>query len=432
MVLNRQCVDFRILNMMIDMRRRLKSLLFCVTIGLQTINAQSFDVDGALNYCHKQVSRALSELKNTNGGWDYTQMPRNILSNDLKNGKTGWNCRPATPEEWCGGFWPGILWFDYEYSQQAYIRRQAENYTSSLGFLADREPYDHDLGFLVFCSYGNGMRLEPNAAYRDVILGTAGQLAKLYNPKVGTILSWPREVKKQGWPHNTIMDNMMNLEMLFWASRNGGNPEWYDIAVRHAETTMKHHFRKDGSCYHVAVYDTISGNFIKGVTHQGYSDGSMWARGQSWAIYGYTVVYRETRDPKFLSFAQKVTDIYLKRLKKTSNDFVPAWDFDDPSADAPKDASAACVVASALLELSGYVGGEKGKEYQYYAEQMLMSLSQNYQCGDRCVAFLLHSTGHHPAGSEIDASIIYADYYYYEALLRLRRLQQGKPVLGIG
>ena len=120
------------------------------------------------------------------------------------------------------------------------------------------------------------------------------------------------------------------------------------------------------------------------------------------------------------------------RFRKTSNDFVPAWDFDDPSVDAPKDASAACVVASALLELSGYVGGEKGKEYQYYAEQMLMSLSQNYQCGDRCVAFLLHSTGHHPAGSEIDASIIYADYYYYEALLRLRRLQQGKPVLGIG
>ena len=220
--------------------------------------------------------------------------------------------------------------------------------------------------------------------------------------------------------------------MLFWASRNGGGQNLYDIAVRHAETTMNNHFRKDGSCYHVAVYDTVSGKLIKGVTHQGYSDRSMWARGQSWAIYGYTMVYRETRDPRFLAFAQKVTDVYLKRLPERSDDWVPLWDFDDPSPLAPKDASAACVVASALLELSGYVDVEKGRQYREVAENMLSSLSRNYQSGERCVSFLLHSTGHHPAGSEIDASIIYADYYYYEALLRLRRLQQGRPVLGIG
>ncbi len=389
------------------------------------------DVDRDLAYCHRQVARALEGLKK-NGGWDYAQMPRNILAADLEQGRTQWNCRPATPEEWCGGFWPGVLWYDYEYSGEAYIGRQARNYTASLGYLADREPYDHDLGFLVYCSFGNGMRLVPDAAYRDVIVGTAGQLAKLFNPRVGTILSWPREVGKQGWPHNTIMDNMMNLEMLFWASRNGGGKELYDMAVAHAETTMEHHFRPDGSCYHVAVYDTVSGDFIKGVTHQGYDDRSMWARGQSWAIYGYTMVYRETHDPRFLAFAQKVTDIYLKRLPERSKDWIPLWDFDDPSADAPKDASAACVVASALLELSGYVASEKGAQYRAAAEHMLASLGRSYQSGDRCVSFLLHSTGHHPAGSEIDASIIYADYYYYEALLRLRRLQRGLPVLGIG
>ena len=401
--------------------------LVCPVAG----QAQRVNVGRELAYCHRQVARALDGLKE-NGGWDYTQMPRNILAEDLQQGRTEWNCRPATPEEWCGGFWPGILWYDYEYSGEAYVGRQARNYTASLGYLADRDPYDHDLGFLVYCSFGNGMRIDPSAAYRDIIVGTAGQLARLFNPRVGTILSWPREVEKQGWPHNTIMDNMMNLEMLFWASRNGGSQDLYDIAVRHAETTMEHHFREDGSCYHVAVYDTITGGFIKGVTHQGYSDRSMWARGQSWAIYGYTMVYRESRDPRFLAFAQKVTDIYLKRLPERSDDWVPLWDFDDPSPSAPKDASAACVVASALLELSGYVSPEKGTQYREAAEQMLSSLGKNYQSGDRCVSFLLHSTGHHPAGSEIDASIVYADYYYYEALLRLRRLQQGRPVLGNG
>ena len=401
-------------------------------LGAPCVSAQNrVDVEADLDYCHRQVERALAGLKQ-DGGWDYTRMPRNILSSDLEAGRTGWNCRPATPEEWCGGFWPGILWYDYEYSRDAYIGRQARNYTTSLAYLADRDPYDHDLGFLVYCSFGNGMRIEPDAACRDVIVGTARQLARLFNPRVGTILSWPREVEKQGWPHNTIMDNMMNLEMLFWASRNGGEPELYDIAVRHAETTMENHFRADGSCYHVAVYDTLTGKFIKGVTHQGYSDGSMWARGQAWAIYGYTMVYRETRDRRFLDFAQKVADIYLKRLPERTDDFVPLWDFDDPSPTAPKDASAACVVASALLELGGYVDADKGRQYRHAAENMLASLSAGYRSGGRCVSFLLHSTGHHPAGSEIDASIIYADYYYYEALLRLRRLYHGRPVLGNG
>ena len=184
---------------------------------------------------------------------------------------------------------------------------------------------------------------------------------------------------------------------------------------------MKNHFRPDGSCYHVAVYDTLDGHFIKGVTHQGYADFSMWSRGQSWAIYGYTMVYRFTKDKRFLDFAQKVTDIYLKRLKETSDDWVPLWDMDAP-ASAPKDASAACVVASALLELCQYVDKEKGNTYREAAISMLRDLStERYQSRSNNVAFLMHSTGHHPAGSEIDASIVYADYYYLEALLRLSR-----------
>lgn len=382
------------------------------------------DVDKQLEYCHRQVGRALDELRQKDGSYDFSMEPRNILKGDKQK---GWNCRKATPEEWCDGFWPGILWMDYQNTKDEAVRKAAEGYTESLKGIAYCPCYDHDIGFLMFCSYGKGYEVNHSQEYKDVILASADSLATLFNPVVGTILSWPREVKPRNWPHNTIMDNMMNLDMMFWAAKNDGNKLLYDLAVTHAKTTMKNHFRPDGSCYHVAVYDTINGNLIKGVTHQGYADHSMWARGQSWAIYGYTMVYRYTHNRVFLDFAQKVTDIYIKRLKETSDDLVPLWDMDDPrgvKGGAPKDASAACVVADALLELQQYVGGEKGEEYKLFALQSLAQLSTDrYQSGKKNVAFLMHSTGHHPAGSEIDASIIYADYYYLEALMRAKALK---------
>ena len=379
----------------------------------------SIDVDGALDYCAVQTKRTLAQLQNGEGVIDYSMMPRNIAASD-----SAWTLRKNCPEEWCNGFWPGVLWYDYDFTHDAGIREQAEKFTSSLEFLSQRPAFDHDLGFLMFCSYGNGYRLTHNPKYKEVILATADTLATLFNPKVGTILSWPRNVEALGG-HNTIMDNMINLEMLFWASKNGGGRHLYDIAVKHAETTMKHHFRPDYTSYHVAVYDTVSGDFIKGMTHQGYSDSSMWARGQAWAIYGYTMVYRETQDKKFLDFAQKVADVYLDRLPA---DYVPYWDFDDPAIpDAPRDASAAGVVASALLELQGYCQGEKQSRYREAAVKMLESLgSEAYRSGIRRPSFLDHSTGHKPAGSEIDASIIYADYYYLEALLRLKAIEESE------
>lgn len=388
-----------------------------LTAGLsscfQTATAESIDVDSALEYCHSKVVRSLDEL--SRDSIDYTMMPRNIAAGD-----SVWHCRKATPDEWCSGFWPGVLWYDYEMTGDEKIREKAEKYTESLEYLSQRPIFDHDLGFLIFCSYGNGYRLTQNPKYKQVILASADSLATLYNPEVGTLLSWPRNVEMLGG-HNTIMDNMINLEMLFWAARNGGSQRLYDIAVKHAETTMTHQFRPDGTCYHVAVYDPKNGNFLRCMTHQGYADNSTWARGQAWAIYGYTMVYRETQDKKFLDFACKVTDAYLNRLPE---DYVPYWDFDDPAIpNAPRDASAACVVASALLELQKYCPEEKGKEYKKNAVKMLASLSgDGYRSPEHRSSFLDHSTGHHPAGSEIDASIIYADYYYIEALQRLVKL----------
>lgn len=404
--------------------KRIIILLVALSLFLSCNSRGScdFNLTKALDYCAGQTLRTLDELRGEQG-IDYTMMPRNILNNQSR-----WNCHKATKEAWCSGFWPGVLWYDYEYTADTTIKREAEKFTESLEFLSNTPAYDHDLGFMIFCSYGNGYRLTKNPAYKQVILDTADSLATLFNPTVGTILSWPREVEPRNWPHNTIMDNMINLEMLFWASKNGGDKSLYDMALSHADKTMQCQFRDDFTSYHVAVYDTISGNLIKGVTHQGYDDKSMWARGQAWAIYGFTVVYRETRNQKYLDFLANITDVYLKELPQ---DKIPYWDFDDPKIpNAPRDASSAAIVASALIELSTYLPEEKGRYYHGLAVEMLASLdSNNYRSGERNSSFLLHSTGHMPNGSEIDASIIYADYYYIEALMRLRRLQQKEPVV---
>ena len=413
------------------MKKLIIGIVLCGLMACQT-QEEPFDADQQLQYCSEQVARALDGLRNEIGEYDYTMEPRNILG-----GETNWNCRKASKEEWCSGFWPGILWMDYAAQKEKgekenniatdSLRRIAESYTESLSFLASQPAYDHDLGFLVINSFLKGYEATGNEQYKQIALACADTLATLFNDKVGTILSWPRHIKDFGG-HNTIIDNMINLELLFWAAENGGSQKLKDIAVRHAETTMNNHFRPDGTCHHMVVYDTLDGHFIKGMTHQGYSNESLWSRGQSWAIYGYTMVYRFTHDQRFLDHAQKVTDIYLKRLKETSDDWVPLWDMDDPRGkEAPKDASAACVVASALLELQQYVGAQKSKVYNDAAEKMLQDLSSDrYQSRDKNVAFLMHSTGHHPAGSEIDASIIYADYYYIEALLRFNNQQKQK------
>ena len=361
--------------------------------------------DEALDYCVKKVTGVQERL-----GADYGESPRNIAPGDCR-----WNLTPVCQENWTMGFWPGILWYAYEASGDAALETAARGYTEALDFIARQPAYDHDIGFIMFPSFGNGFRLTGDPAYKEAVLATAERLAALFNPAVGTILSWPREVPNFGG-HNTIMDNMLNLETLLWAAENGGDPAWKDIAITHADTTMRYNFRPDGTSYHVAVYDAETGAYQYSCTHQGYADDSMWARGQAWGIYGYTMVYRFTREPRFLEFAQKIADVYLARLPA---DKVPYWDFCDPAIpNASKDASAAAVVASALLELSTYTDGK----YRADAEAMLRSLYENYRAPEGCDSFLLHSTGHHPAGKEIDYSIVYADYYFIEALLRLKNL----------
>ncbi len=385
-----------------------------LAVACTTGNRQAeerLDVDKALQYCVEKTKVTMAGLT------DADRLPRNILQ-----GQTDWN--KVGIHDWTSGFWPGILWYAYEASGDPTIESNARKFTEPLTGVLDVPVDNHDLGFMLYCSFGNGLRLAPDKAYHDFLLVAADSLATLYNPKVGTILSWPATREKMNWPHNTIIDNMINLELLFWASKNGGSQELYDMAVKHAETCMTTLVRLDHSLYHVAVFDTTDGHFIKGVTHQGYSDDSMWARGQGWGIYGYTMCYRETGKEEFLDMAEKLADKFIDQLPE---DGIPYWDFDDPKIpDAPKDASAAAVAASGMLELSTFMKDKHLKDkYRNAAVSLLAKLStDDYLSKDKNQAFLMHSTGHHPHGSEIDASIIYADYYYIEALLRLRKIEE--------
>ena len=400
------------------LNRIIMSAALFAAISAPSSAADKVDAAKQLDYCSTQLNHSLESIRQA-GAVDYSLVPKDILKR-----QHSWNMQTICPENWTCGFWAGVLWMDYAYTKDKNMKREAVNYTMPLACLATGKPYDHDLGFLVFLSYEKAYRATGEQKYKDVIIDTARKLAKLFNPKVGTILSWPREAVGKGryQPYNTIIDNMINLEMLFWAANNGGGTDLRDIAVRHADTTMKNHFRPDFTCYHVAVYDTLTGKFIKGKTNQGCADNSIWSRGQAWAVYGYTMCYRMTKDERYLDFARKVTDAYLKLLP---GDYVPYWDFCDPSIPkAPRDASAAAAVASGLLELCTYVKGETQARYYAAALKMLNSLSsKKYQSRDENTAFLLHSTGNYPINSQIDCSIIYADYYYMEALLRLKALQ---------
>jgi len=374
--------------------------------------APSFDPQPEITYCIDQAKKTLAVLP-----IDTPNIPRNITDTSGKWKLVNYN-------GWTSGFWPGILWYAYEATGDESLRKAADRFSRELTPLSKELAMDHDLGFQVFNSFGNGYRLTHDSSYKSIILATADTLATLFNPKVGTILSWPRPVPHMQWPqHNTIIDNMINLELLFWASKHGGGKRLYDIAVKHAETTMKNHFRPDYTAYHAVIYNKETGEKIKGLTHQGYSDSSMWARGQAWAIYGYMMCYRETGMPKFLDFAEKVTQVYLDRLP---DDRVPYWDFDDPAIpQAPKDASAAAVTASALIELA-HLENDRSKANYYHKEAvaMLASLSSaQYQSRTANTAFLRHATGHKPNHSEVDASINYADYYYLEALLKLKNMK---------
>lgn len=376
----------------------------------------TYDSDPIRDAAAEALEKAYEDLKPfLDDPIDPDGIPRSINADGTLHG---------TPSaDWTSGFYPGLLWYLFDATGDPAAADAARRWTA----VVEPEKANagtHDLGFMIYNSFGNGYRLTGDPHYRDVIIESANTLTTRYNPTVGAIRSWDFG----HWQFPVIIDNMMNLELLFAATDLTGDSSYYDVAVDHARRTLEHHFRDDHSSVHVVDFDTLTGAVLARETHQGLSDESAWSRGQAWGLYGFTLTYRETGDEAFLDKARRIADFILSHPRQPE-DFVPYWDYDAPGIpNEPRDASAAAISASALYELSRYVTGDERRRYVDAADRMLMSLASDaYQAAPATPGpFLLtHSTGSVPGEFEVDVPIIYADYYYLEALLRRLRLPHG-------
>lgn len=371
--------------------------------------AQQADVERAIPHSEKQVALLLEEVAQATDGMRVS--PR-TLSEDGQ-------LEMVPPSDWTSGFFPGILWQLYAFTNNEKWEKAAQKATH----LLENEQFNsrtHDMGFKIYCSYGNGYRLTADPAYRDIIVRSARTLSERFSPTVGCIRSWDHNSHR--WDFPVIIDNMLNLELLFAATRLTGDSSFYQIAISHANTTLKNHFRPDGGTYHVIDYNPQTGEIQHRNTHQGYADESTWARGQAWALYGYTMCYRETKDKKYLNQALAIA-AWLINHPRMPNDGVPYWDFDASEIpNEPRDVSAAAVIASALYELSSLHTGDES--LRNFANHITLSLTTHYMAepGSSRGFILLHSTGSKPHGSEVDVPLIYADYYFLEALWRSMHL----------
>ena len=363
--------------------------------------------DRQLRYQLAQVDKQRKEKKI----WDL--MPRSVEQDG--------SLRLVRVPDWCCGFFSGELWQMYQYTHDAFWREQAVSNTWPIERVK-LNTGSHDLGFMAYNSFGKAWEQTGEQSYRDVIIRSAKSLATRFNEKVGCIRSWSWGTPAR-WQFAVIIDNMINLELLFEATKLTNDKRYFEMAVSHANTTMKHHFREDGSSYHVVDYHPETGQVIKRITHQGLFDESVWSRGQAWGLYGFTMCYRYTHDEAYLRQAQKIAHFFFSQ-EDMPEDLIPYWDMRDPNIpNAPRDASAAAVFASGLYELATYSDAEKAAAYRRIADKIISSLVSGYlPVPDTMQGFLLlHSTGNYPAKDEIDVPINYADYYYLEALHRSKQ-----------
>ncbi len=397
------------------MKNLLVSLLICVTCFFPFVEL---------------LAGAKKEKVNVNRIFDNASQQYLNLKNEIKNDnvfpktydKHMQRLKTSTSEWWCSGFYPGTLFYLYKETGNKDL------YIEGLRMLKllESEQYNmntHDIGFMMYCSYGNANKIAPMPAYRDILINSANSLISRFNPKVGCIKS-----------HNSapddfivIIDNMMNLELLFWATQATGDSTYYNIAVSHANMTLKNHFRPDNSLYHGLNYDPETGKVKHYQAGQGFSETSAWARGQSWGLYGYTMMYRFTKDKKYLDQAVRIAD-FIFNHPNMPDDLIPYWDFNAPDIpDALRDASAAAINCSALLELSQYVPQKLSHKYYRIAEKILLALSSpeyTAKVGTNGGFILKHSVGNIPSGTEVDMPLTYADYYYIEALCRYKALNE--------
>lgn len=374
------------------MKNLIITLLACLLFGGCNHNTLKSELRTALDRAVQQ-EKAMAEYMLP----IEDQLPKTFEKGEIVTANVRW---------WTSGFFPGKLWLLYEHTGDEELRSYAEQFTRRLEELKDYRG-THDLGFMVFCSFGNGYRLTGDEYYKEVIEQASASLATRYNPTVGAIRSWNTGRKENPeLDYIVIIDNMMNLEMLEWSG-------YHDIARRHADTTMKNHFREDNSTYHVVTYNELTGEVTDKRTAQGRADSSAWARGQAWGLYGYTMMYRVTHEKRYLEQAVKIADYLLPRLPE---DAIPNWDFD--ATEQMKDSSAGSIMASALIELYTITRDER---YLSTAERQLHSLcSPEYlaEVGENGNFVLKHGVGHYPAGTEVDVPLTYGDYYFIEAAMR--------------
>ncbi len=407
--------------------KQLSVLLLAVLVTSTVVQAQTAKPNLSKEFIQQQLDAAAKQIKVL-----VNETPAEKFPKTFENGKEVF----SSSSWWCSGFYPGTLLYLYEGTKDEGLLKKA---TEKLTYLEKEKNNKgtHDLGFMLFCSFGNALRLTGDTQKYEPILSTgANSLASRYSPVTKTIRSWDHG----SWQYPVIIDNMMNLEFLTQVSKMTGDKKFYDIAVAHAETTLKNHFRKDYSSYHVIDYDKKTGKAIGKKTHQGAFDESAWSRGQGWALYGYTMMYRETKKKEFLKQAQQIAKYILSNPNMPA-DLVPYWDFDkDKIAQSDKmypnkdlrDVSAAALYASALLELSQYTKGSEAVNYFNKAEIILKNLSKAPYLapyGQNGGYILQHSVGALPLNSEIDVPLTYADYYYVEALVRYQRLLSGEPMI---
>lgn len=383
-------------------------LLFSLIIS--TVNAQKTNVKKAFESAAIQTEILIKNVDSSRKVKPNLVSPRTVEKGQFKM---------VVSRDWTSGFFPAELWYFYQYTKDKKWLNLAKKYTEDI----KKEQFNrdtHDLGFMIYCPFGNGYKLTKDTAYRAVIIQAAKSLSTRFNKTAGVIKSWDHNGDK--WKYPVIIDNMMNLELLFEATKFTGDSSFYKIAVTHADNTIKNHFRPDFSSYHVIDYDTTTnGHVLQKLTAQGYANESAWARGQAWALYGYTMCFRATKNKAYLAQADGIANFILSS-KITPADGIPYWDYNDPKIpNVSRDASAAAITASALYELAGY--SKDSKRYKTAADKILYSLSTKYVSNPgKNYGFILdHSTGHRPANSEVDVPINYADYYYLEALLRSKK-----------
>ncbi|WP_372772942.1 glycoside hydrolase family 88 protein [Mangrovibacterium sp.] len=368
---------------------------------------QSNDFAGLVKHSEKQFEEALEIIEPIRED-SIGEFPRTFEDGKVKM---------VASADWTSGFFPGNLWMMYELTGKEEWKQRAIEFTSPLK-AEQWNGSDHDIGFKMYCSYGRAIKFVDDPEYREILIQSAKTLATRYSPVVGCIRSWNNNPVTSHWKYPVIIDNMMNLELLLWAANETGNESFKEIAVSHALTTMESQFREDYSCYHVVDYDPETGEVLNRNTHQGAADESDWARGQGWAVYGYTMMYRETGIQEFLNHARKIAD-YLLTIDGMREGEIPYWDFEAPELpNEPYDASAAAVISSALFELYQYTSNEA---YYKTADGLLASLSSPEflaEVGQNGGFLLKHSTGSKPFNSEIDVPLVYADYYFLEALIR--------------